>query len=108
MYRTRIEMTEKKYIKNPNTETTYILEEEEKKVISKEMYHNITCEDTLKWFRRLGGSETAQRNYTRAGYLIAKLISTCPSKEMKTIRTFEFIEDNRIKYGKNVKPRKIK
>ena len=47
-------------------------------------------EDTLKWFRRLGGSETAERGYTERGYLIVKLTSTSPDRQNKTIRTFKF------------------
>ncbi len=54
-------------------------------------YKNITDEKTLQWFRRLGGRETASRNYTSRGYNITKLISTSPDRSIKVIREFEFI-----------------
>ncbi len=85
-----IKMHTQKLIKNPNTKTTYLLDEEDSSVIDERQYHNITCDDTLKWFRRFGGSETAERNYTELGYRVVKLTSTSPNKEMKTIRNFSF------------------
>ena len=62
----------------------------EVKTIDKEQYNNITDVQTLKWFRRLGGSERARKNYTSKGYLITKLISTSPDKSTKVIRHFNF------------------
>jgi hypothetical protein len=100
MYQTRIEMTTKKLVKNPNTKTTYLLEKESKEVINQKQYKNITSDDTLKYFRRLGGTETANRGYFHCGYLIYELTSTSPNKEMKTIRAFNFIRDKRYKWGK--------
>ena len=85
-----IYMTETRYIKNPNTKTAYIQEEKEMQRISRIDYSRITGEDTLKWFRRLGGTETAQRSYTCRGYLITKLTSTSPDKQTKIIREFNF------------------
>ena len=76
--------------KNPNTKTTYLVDKEVTKEITKEEYRNITSDDTLKWFRRIGGTETAERNYTCRGYNITRLTSTSPNKESKTIRHFEF------------------
>ena len=85
-----ITMHQQTFTKNPNTKTTYILEEEKTDTITKEQYNNITNNDTLKWFRRLGGSETAQRGYTCRGYLITKLTSKSPYGDTKVIRTFKF------------------
>jgi len=85
-----IVMHRQKFVKNPNTKTTYILEEETTENLTKEQYTNITSDDTLKWFRRLGGIETAQRGYTCSGYLITKLTSKSPDKQLKIIRTFKF------------------
>ena len=76
--------------KNPNTKTTYIQIENTFETISKEQYNNITNDSTLKWFRRLGGSETSIKGYTCMGYLTIKLISKSPSKQTKIIRTFKF------------------
>jgi len=58
--------------------------------ITETQYNNITSDDTLKWFRRLGGTETATRGYTERGYNVVKLISTSPDKETRVIREFSF------------------
>lgn len=76
--------------KNPKTKTTYIQIEKTFETISKEQYDNITNDTTLKWLRRLGGSETSIKGYTCRGYLITKLISTSPTKQTKIVRTFKF------------------
>lgn len=86
-----IQLTEIRYSKNPNTKTTYIKEVEKIKEISLEQYENITSKDTLKWFRRLGGSETATKTYTKKGYKTVKLTSSSPDKQTKIVRTFKFI-----------------
>ena len=70
--------------------TTFKTVEINSEVITEKQYKNITGSDTLKWFRNLGGTETAQREYTMRGYNITKLVSTSPDKENRTIRTFEF------------------
>lgn len=86
-----IQLTEIRYSKNPNTKTTYNKESERVKEISLEQYENITSKDTLKWFRRLGGSETAVKTYTKLGYKTVKLTSKSPDKQIKVVRTFKFI-----------------
>lgn len=58
--------------------------------ITQEQYNNITSDNTLKYFRRLGGSETATRNYTERGYNVVKLISTSPGKDVRVVREFSF------------------
>ena len=85
-----IVMTRTEMLKNPNTKTTYILESEKTENITREQYVRIVGDDTLKWFRRTGGSETAIKGYTCRGYLTTRLTSTSPSKETKIIRTFKF------------------
>jgi len=84
-------LTETNLVKDPNTKTTYLQEKETSKEITREQYRNITCNDTQKWFRRIGGSETAQRSYTCAGYVVTKLTSTSPDRQSKTVREFKFI-----------------
>ena len=84
-------LTETRLQKNPNTKTTYIQEDQTREEITTREYRNITEDDTLKFFRRLGGTESAQRSYTCAGYLITKLTSTSPDRQNKTIREFKFI-----------------
>ena len=44
----------------------------------------------MKFFRSLGGSESATWAYTEAGYKVVKLVSTSPNKQQKTIREFTF------------------
>ena len=83
-------MTKTSLVKNPNTKTTYIVEGEKTEQITKENYNNITSKETQKWFRRLGGSETAQRSYTCRGYLITRLTSVSPDRQNKNIYKFKF------------------
>ena len=85
-----IELTTTKQVKNPNTKTTYLTESKEVTTITDKEYDLITNDDTVKWFRRLGGSESLQRAYTCAGYKVYKLTSTSPDKQNKTIREFKF------------------
>jgi hypothetical protein len=77
--------------KNPYTKTTYKVDSEEVKTITNREYNLITCNDTVKCFRRLGGLESLQRAYTCAGYKVYKAISTSPDKQRKTIREFKFL-----------------
>jgi hypothetical protein len=85
-----ITMTKTSLVKNPNTKTTYIVEGEKTEQITKENYNNITSKETQQWFRRLGGSETAQRSYTCRGYLITRLTSVSPDRQNKSIYQFKF------------------
>ena len=58
------------------------------KTINDERYNNMTSKETIKYFRNLGGTEKA----TRKGGRVTRLVSTSPSGELRTIRTFEFSE----------------
>ena len=84
-------MIETRLEKNPSTKTTFNILEEATEVIPRERYEFITKPETLKWFRSLGGSETAERSYTCRGYNITRLTSTSPDKQIKVIREFKFI-----------------
>ena len=53
-------------------------------------YYLTTNNDTIKYFRRIGGTETITRNYTCAGYKVVKIVSTSPDKQTKIVREFEF------------------
>lgn len=88
-----ITLKETRLAKNPNTKTTYTVESETVETITEKQHRLITCEDTLKWFRRLGGSESEKRSYTCAGYVVTKLISTSPDRQTKVVRQFKF-KDN--------------
>ena len=85
-----IELTKTYKTKNPNTKTTYNTNNVIKELINEKQYNNITSDDTLKWFRSLGGTETAQRCYTSAGYKVYKLTSISPDRQQKNIREFEY------------------
>ena len=58
------------------------------KTINEEIYNNMTSKETIKFFRGLGGTEKA----TRKGGRVTRLVSTSPSGELRTIRTFAFSE----------------
>tara|TARA_R110002050_G_scaffold289725_1_gene442658 strand:- start:401 stop:670 length:270 start_codon:yes stop_codon:yes gene_type:complete len=85
-----ITMHKTELLKNPDTKTTYFIKDEASESITTSQYYNLTKDDTLKWFRRLGGSETAERSYTCRGYNVTKLTSTSPNREIKIIRKFKF------------------
>ena len=87
-----ITLTETRMTKNPNTKTTYIVESEDIRECTEKEHYNCTNENTIKWFRRLGGSETVVRSYTCAGYVVTKLTSTSPDKQTKVIRKYNFKE----------------
>lgn len=82
--------TKTEQVKNPNTKTTYNVESVETRMLTKKEYQLTTCEDTLKWFRRLGGTETTQKTYTCMGYNVHRLISTSPDKQIRRVRDYQF------------------
>ena len=53
-----------------------------------DVHRKITAADTLRWFRRIGGSEYAERSYTPFGYIVTRLISTSPNRMTRHVRTF--------------------
>jgi len=83
-------MTTETYELKDGTKTSYVLVEREEKLLTEDHYNNMTSADTQKYFRRLGGSETATKGYTRKGYNVVKLVSKSPDKSIKKIRTFDF------------------
>ena len=86
----KIIMTRTELEKNPDTKTTYLTKEVEKEELTEKAYKLITGDDTLKWFRRLGGTETAQKSYTCRGYNITRLTSISLDRQTKIVRTFKF------------------
>jgi hypothetical protein len=44
--------------------------------------------ESCPFFRRLGGSETLERNYTCRGFMPVKLTSKSPCRTIKTVRQF--------------------
>lgn len=68
----------------------WVTVETETKEITKEFYRNIVDPQAIRFMRNLGGIETIQKNYTCFGYIPVRILSTSPSKEKRTIRTFKF------------------
>ena len=66
----------------------YVTIDKVTKTIDEEKYNNMTSKEAIKYFRGLGGTEKV----TRKGGRVTKLVSTSPSGELRTIRTFEFSE----------------
>lgn len=58
------------------------------KTITEEIYNNMVSKEAIKFFRGLGGTEKV----TRKGGKVARLVSTSPSGDSRTIRTFNFSE----------------
>ena len=58
------------------------------KTITEEIYNNMTSTETFKFFRGLGGTEKV----TRKGGRVTRLVSTSPSGDLRTVRTFKFSE----------------
>lgn len=84
---TIITLTQTEYVKNKNT---YVEVSKEVKEIFEKEYFLTTNDNTIKYFKRLGGRETVTRGYTCAGFKIVKLVSTSPDKETKIVREFNF------------------
>lgn len=84
----KIKMETIKQEKKQGTKTVWETVETEEKTITERELKNI--EESLTFFRNLGGSETMQRNYTVAGYKPFKLTSTSPDKQNRSIRKFKY------------------
>lgn len=82
--------TKTKLEKKAGTKNAYKEVSKEVTEVTEQEHELSTNEDTIKWFRRLGGSENVTRGYTYAGYVVVKLISTSPDRERKTIREYKF------------------
>jgi hypothetical protein len=87
---TIITLTETRLSKNPATKTTYIVDSKTVEEVTEEQHGLTTNDDTVKWFRRLGGYETKQMGYTFIGYVCKKLTSISPDKQIKVIREYSF------------------
>ena len=51
-------------------------------------HRKITAPDTLSWFRRIGGSEYAERSYTPVGFIVTRLVSSNPDRTVRKVRRF--------------------
>lgn len=82
--------TKTKLEKKQGTKNAYKEVSKEVTEITERQHELTTNDDTVKWFRRLGGSESLQRCYTCAGYKVYKMTSKSPYKQSKTVREFKF------------------
>ena len=57
-----------------------------------DVHRKITDADTLRFFRRLGGSEYAERSYTPRGYIVTRLVSTNPDRTVRIVRKFRITD----------------
>lgn len=56
------------------------------------VHRNITADDTLAFFRRLGGSEYAERSYTPVGHIVTRLVSSNPDRTLRVVRKFRITD----------------
>mgnify|MGYP000948769275 CR=1 FL=1 len=82
--------TKTKLEKKAGTKNAYKEVSKEVTEVTERQYKLTTNDDTIKWFRRLGGSQSVTRGYTYAGYVVIKLVSTSPDKQNKTIREYKY------------------
>lgn len=68
--------------------TVFELKETETKIIDLETYEMIV--EASPFFKNLGGSEVLQRSYTCVGYVVTKITSKSPERDVKTVRKFNF------------------
>ena len=57
-----------------------------------DVHRSITEEDTLAFFRRLGGSERGERAYTPVGYIVTRQTSTNPDRTIRRVRKFRITD----------------
>ena len=55
-------------------------------------HRKITDSDTLQWFRRIGGSEHAERSYTPVGFIVTRLVSSNPDRTVRKVRRFRITD----------------
>lgn len=55
-------------------------------------HRNITDADTLRFFRRIGGSERATRSYTPVGFIITRIVSSNPDRTLRRVRRFRITD----------------
>ena len=83
-----IKMNREYQRRKPGTKTVWETYKTEKRDITEEEHKNMV--EAAPWFRRLGGSESLTKNYTRRGYKVVRIISTRPDKEERRVFNFEF------------------
>jgi len=90
---TKLNFTEKEYSRTDSGKSWRAQPDEvTEKIVDRNFHSNMTSEDTCKFFRRLGGSESVERSYTSQGYIVTQLISMDPGRTVRKVRTFSIVE----------------
>ena len=84
----QITMTKTNFELKEGTKTVFVETGKEVSVIDETTHKNIV--EAAPFMRRLGGSETLTKCYTCAGYVVYKVVSKNPDRDVKTVRTFDF------------------
>lgn len=84
-----IKMVQTTYELKPNTKTVWVEVETTEKQVDLAHLKRFTSDDTLKFFRRLGGIERVQRSYTIMGYLPTRVCLISPDKKLKKVTEFK-------------------
>ena len=84
----QITLITEKYELKEGRKTVFELKETETKIIDSETHKMIV--DASPFFKKLGGSEVLERSYTCAGYVVTKITSKSPDRDVKTVRKFKF------------------
>ena len=72
------------------------------RTVSKEYYINSVSDDTMRFFRGLGGSERRIMNYTPYGYIPVEVSSISPDRSTRVIRRYYFKDmGSSFKYALN-------
>jgi len=81
-------LTRIEYARKTNTKTVYVETKRSTEIIDREKYDRIV--DASPFFRRLGGSERAMKEYTQHGYITVQIVSTSPDRSIRIRRIFDF------------------
>jgi hypothetical protein len=84
----KITMTRTTYELKEGTKGAYKETKTETREVDRQFHKNFT--EAAPFFRRLGGSETLEREYTCRGYNVTKVTSKSPDRQKKIITTFKF------------------
>jgi len=79
-----IKMITTKFVKTSNKWALVSTSESD---VTEKQYTNII--DAAPFFRRLGGHERHTKQYTAQGYKTVQVAATDPSKQHRTVRTFD-------------------
>lgn len=82
------QLTKIEYVLKEGTKTVFVETSRSVKLIDETTYKDIV--DSSPFFRRLGGSEVHQKEFTGRGYVTTKITSKNPSRNLKVVRIFDF------------------